>query len=192
VIENESNMRNQQIKKVNRVFFSGQNEEKQKWLEQMAVEGWQLVSETSFMYSFQRVASENAGNQLSYRSILGKDFQKSMPLFQEPRQDWVGFLVEKNPEQNHLMIRTPARVEERQVSDFTKKRRWAAGALALFLILIILMTKIAIVSSANYLSLFKLQLFSSILLAGFSLIFGMVILLKSLFNIFAPECKNKK
>lgn len=185
-------MRNQQIKKVNRVFFSGQNEEKQKWLEQMSAEGWQLVSDTSFVYSFQRVTSEIAENQLSYRSVLGKDFQKSQPLFQEPRQDWDALLVESEPAPNRLMLKTPARVDARQAGDFTKKRRLAAGALALFLFLIVLMTKIAIISTGDFMSLFKLQFFAGILFVGTCLIFGLVMVFKVFIKVISPVCKTKK
>ncbi|HCS39139.1 MAG TPA: hypothetical protein DIW44_06075 [Anaerolineaceae bacterium] len=185
-------MRNQQIKKVNRIFFSGQDEEKRKWLDQMNAEGWQLISESSFVYSFQRVASEMAENQSSYRLVLGKDFQKSMPLFQEPRQEWVALLSERNIAQNIQALSVLPKLNESKADTITKKRRLAVGAFALLLFIIAIMTKIAIISTGDFLSLFKLQFFTGILFIGSSLVFGMIVLLKNFLKVFSPECKTKK
>ncbi|MBA3073054.1 MAG: DUF2812 domain-containing protein [Anaerolineae bacterium] len=185
-------MRNQQIKKVNRIFFSGQHEEKQNWLDQMAADGWQLTSESSFVYSFQRVASELVEKQHSYRSVLGSDFRKSMPLFQEPRQDRVALITERKPNHNNMTLTNTSRLDETKLNFLTKKRRLAAGVFALFLFLIVLMTKIAIISTGDFMSLFKIQFFTGILFVGTCLIFGLVMVFKVFIKVISPVCKTKK
>ncbi|MRS05336.1 DUF2812 domain-containing protein, partial [bacterium] len=137
-------MRNQQIKKVNRVFFSGQDEEKQKWLEQMAAEGWQLISSTSFVYSFQRVSSELVEVQPSYKTSLGKDFQKSMPLFQEPRQEWGALLADRVQDQKLPALSSLPRVNAPKQEQSLARRRVLVGIILVLLFMVVSTTKIAI------------------------------------------------
>lgn len=185
-------MRNQQIKKVNRIFFSGQDEEKRKWIEQMAAEGWQLISGTSFVYSFQKIASENEENKPSYRSILGLDLQQSMPLFQEASQSQVPLLNDQNADQKiPLFAIMPRSIKSKPVVTNNSQRRWL-GTAAILLFLIMAFTKIAIVSSGDIVSLFKWQFFSNILLIGFGMIVGLALLLKRLIKTLALECKTNK
>ncbi len=185
-------MRNQQIKKVNRIFFSGQDEEKQKWLEQMATEGWQLISSTSFVYSFQRVSSELSENQSSYKTLLGKDFQKSMPLFQDSRQEWVALLADREHDQNLPVLSSLPRLNAQKLEKISTRRSVLVGIIAVLLFLILSMTKIAILSSGDILSLFKLQFFTGILFVGASLMIATILLLKSFLKLFSPACKAKK
>lgn len=185
-------MRNQQIKKVNRVFFSGQDEEKRKWLEQMAAEGWQLILSTSVVYSFQRVSSELAENQPAYMTLLGKDLQKSMPLFQESKQEWVALLADRNGNQNLPSLSPLPRLNEAQADQVTRRRRYLVGAIAVLLFLIISTTKIAIISTGDFMSLFKLQFLTGILFVGASLVTATILILKSFVKLFSPVCKAKK
>jgi hypothetical protein len=184
-------MRNQQIKKVNRIFFSGQDEEKQKWIEQMAAEGWQLISGTSFVYSFQKIASENEEYQSSYKSILGLDLQKSMPLFQDSNRNQVPLLNDQNYEwKTPLLSSMPKSVQSKLPVTANNRHRWL-GTVAILLFIITLFTKIAIFSTGDFVSLFKWQIFSGILLAVFCLVFGGVMLFKTFLKILALECKSK-
>ncbi len=185
-------MRNQQIKKVNRVFFSGQDEEKQKWLEQMAAEGWHLISSNSFVYSFQRVSSELAAYQPSYKTTLGKDFQKSMPLFQEPKQEWVALLDDGNVDQNLQSLSTSSRLNDAKSNRVINRRRVLVGAITVLLFLIISTTKIAIISTGDFMSLFKLQFLTGILFVGASLVTVTLLILKGFLKHFSPACKTKK
>lgn len=185
-------MRNQQIKKVNRVFFSGQDEEKRKWIEQMAAEGWQLISGTSFVYSFQKIASENEEIRSSYRSILGLDLQKSMPLFQEVRQSQVPLLNDQNSDWKITLLPSMPRSEKSKPAISENSRRSWLGTAAILLFLILAFTKIAIVSSGDFVSLFKWQFFTSILLIGFGVTVGLALLLKRFLKTLATECKSKE
>lgn len=185
-------MRNQQIKKVNRIFFSGQDEEKRKWIEQMAAEGWLLISGTSFVYSFQKIASENEEIRSSYRSILGLDLQKSMPLFQEASQSQVPLLNDQHADQKTpLLAIMPSSIKSKPAFSANSQRRWL-GTAAILLFLIMAFTKIAIVSSGDIVSLFTWQFFSSVLLIGSGMIVGLALLLKRLIKILALECKIKE
>lgn len=185
-------MRNQQIKKVNRVFFSGQDEEKRKWIEQMADEGWQLISGTSFVYSFQRVASENEVIQPSYKSILGLDLQKSMPIFQDAIQSRVPLLNDQNHNlKTPLLVSLPRMHETKKRVTSNNVHRWL-GVTAILLILIMSFTKIAIFSTGDFVSLFKWQFVSSVLLIGFGLIVGVALLLRGFAKLIALECKSKE
>lgn len=185
-------MRNQQIKKVNRVFFSGQDEEKRKWIEQMAAEGWQLISGTSFVYSFQKISSENEEIRSSYKSILGLDLQKSMPLFQESIQNQVPLLNDQNFDwKTPLLASMPRSVKSKPVVTANSHRRWLGTAAILFF-LIMAFTKIAIFSAGDFVSLFRWQFFTSVLLIGFGITVGLALLLKRFLKILAVECKPKE
>ena len=186
-------MRNQQIKKVNRVFFSGQDEEKRKWIEQMAAEGWQLISGTSFVYSFQKIASENEEIRTSsYRSILGLDLQKSMPLFQEASQNQVPLLNDQNIDwKAPLLASMPRSIKPKQAVTENSRRGWL-GTAAILLVLVMAFAKIAIVSSGDFVSLFKWQFFTSVLLIGFGVAVGLALLLKRFLKTLATECKSKE
>jgi len=183
-------MRNQQIKKVNRVFFSGQDEEKRKWIEQMAAEGWQLISGTSFVYSFQKIASENEAFQSSYKSILGLDLQKSMPIFQDANQRQVPLLNDRNYDWKTPILTSMPRLDKSKPAGTSNNHRWL-GTAAVLLLLIMAFTKIAIFSTGDFISLFKWQFFTSVLLIGCGLIVGTALLLKSFLKILALECKSK-
>lgn len=185
-------MRNQQIKKVNRIFFSGQDEEKRKWIEQMATEGWQLISVNSGVYSFQRVAPAKNENISSYKSILGKDFQRSRPLYQESNQNGVALLPERNIDHiNSTSSLLPALVDGKY-NNITKKRRYQAGTFAIILLLIAISTKVTLVSTGDFLSLFKLHFLTGILFIGLCLALTGTVILKSLLNFLSAECKPKE
>jgi hypothetical protein len=184
-------MRNQQIKKVNRIFFSGQDEEKRKWIEQMADEGWQLVSGTSFVYSFQKIASENDEYQSSYKSILGLDLQKSMPLFQDSGLSQLPLLNDQNYQwKTPLLSSMPKSATTKPAVTANNRRRWL-GTTAIFLFLFMSFVKFALFSTGDFVSLFEWQFFSSLLLAVFCLVFGGMMLLKGFLKILALECKSK-
>lgn len=185
-------MRNQQIKKVNRIFFSGQDEEKRKWIEQMAAEGWQLISGSSFLYSFQKIASENEDIKSSYKSILGLDFEKSMPLFQDPNRNQVPLLNDQNFNwKTPLLASMPKMDKGKKPVTSNTRHRWL-GITAILLFLIMAFIKIAIFSTGDFVSLFKWQFVSSVLLIGFGMTVGATVLLKSVVKLLALQCKAKE
>lgn len=185
-------MRNQQLKKVNRIFFSGQDEEKRKWIEQMAVEGWQLISVNSVVYSFQRVESALIDYQTSYKSILGKDFQRSMPLYQDSSQDWGAMLPDQKTDQNKSIPSSKPLLTAGKLDSNTNKHRIMAAVTAITLLLIALSTKVTLISTGDFLSLFKLHFVTSIMFIGLCLAFAGTILIKRLLKFFSAECKSKK
>ena len=184
-------MRNQQIKKVNRIFFSGQDDEKRKWIEQMAAEGWQLISGTSFVYSFQKIASENEAFQTSYKSILGLDLQKSMPLFQETNRNQVPLLNDQNFEWKAPLLSSMPKSNKSKPAVTTNNHHWL-GMTAIFLFLIMSFTKIVIFSTGDFVSLFKWQFVSSVLLIGFGMTIGAAVLIKGVVKLLALQCKSKE
>jgi hypothetical protein len=54
------------------------------------------------------------------------------------------------------------------------------------------MTKIAIISTGDFMSLFKIQFFAGILFVGTCLIFGLVMVFKVFIKVISPVCKTKK
>lgn len=185
-------MRNQQIKKVNRIFFSGQDEEKRKWIEQMSAEGWQLISGTSFVYSFQKIAAENEEYQSSYKSILGLDLQKSMPIFQDSNRNQVPLLNDQNFEWKTPILSSMPKLDQSKPPVTANNRRRWLGTTAILLFLIMSFTKIALFSTGDFVSFFKWQFFTSVLLIGFGMTVGVTLLLKGFLKILALECKSKE
>lgn len=185
-------MKNQQTKKVNRIFFSGQDEEKQNWLKQMAAEGWHLISVNSVVYSFQRVASAMIENQSSYKSILGKDIQKSMPIYQEPSQDRVALLPEGFIDHTKSTPSSLPMLVDGKYDNFTRKRRTMAGYFAIVLLLIAISTKLVFISTVDFLSLFKLHFVAGVLFIGLCLALASILFLKGFLKLLFAECKPKE
>ncbi len=183
-------MRNQQIKKVNRVFFSGQDADKRKWLEQMAAEGWHLISVNSIVFTFQRVSSVLNENQHSFKSLLGKDFQRSMPLYQESNEEGYALLPERRADKiNFTPSLLPVLVDSKN-GNMTKRHTYQSGALAIIFLLIVLSTKAALFSTGDLVSLFKLHFVTNVLYIGFCITLAGTILLKSLLKSTSAEQKK--
>ena len=77
-------------------------------------------------------------------------------------------------------------------STSTSSRRGWLGTAAILLFLVMAFTKIAIVSSGDFISLFKWQFFTSVLLIGFGVTVGLALLLKRFLKTLAVQCKSKE
>jgi hypothetical protein len=129
--------------------------------------------------------------RILHKSILGLDLQKSMPIFQEASQGLIPLLNDQNYDwKASLRLSAPRLDQSKPAFTARNHRRWL-GVTALFLFLIMSFTKIAIFSTGDFVSLFKWQFFSSLLLTLFCLGFAGVILVKSFLKILAAECKSK-
>lgn len=184
-------MRNPQIKKVNRIFFAGQSEEKKKWLEQMTAEGWQLVSETSFIYSFQKITSEKVGFQSSIKAALKKDFLKSMPIFQDSTKN------NEPSTENNFNLNNPINPIAPEFNKFRsakspRYRRYWVLVFSVLFFLTALLTRITSVTYSSELALSIWLIQIGALLTGFSLVLLGVLFLKRFIKIFRPESKNRK
>ena len=72
-----------EIKTVVKAIFAWEDEKEEKWLEQMAADGWKLISVAPYVYKFQRSEPEKVVYRLDYKNTLDKDYQEYLTLFKD-------------------------------------------------------------------------------------------------------------
>ncbi len=72
-----------QIKKVVKVIFPWEDDKEEKWLEEMAVQGWKFESATPFVYSFRKSTPEKVTLRMDYKVVQDKDYQEYLSLFHQ-------------------------------------------------------------------------------------------------------------
>jgi hypothetical protein len=70
-------------KTVLKVFLPWQDENEEKWLEEMAAKGWILESVIPFFYSFRGSSPEQIIIRLDYKSSWDKDYQEYLATFRD-------------------------------------------------------------------------------------------------------------
>ena len=70
-------------KTVLKIFLPWQDEDEEKWLEEMCANGWQLESVVPFFYSFRRGSPEQITIRLDYKSTWDKDYQEYLSTFRD-------------------------------------------------------------------------------------------------------------
>lgn len=70
-------------KTVIKAIFAWEDEKEEKWLEQMAAEGWKLVSVAPYVYHFERSQPEKVVFRLDYKHMIDKDYQEYLTLFKD-------------------------------------------------------------------------------------------------------------
>lgn len=78
-----NNNNNNEIKTVVKAIFAWEDEKEEKWLEQMAADGWRLISVAPYVYKFQRSEPEKVVFRLDYKNTLDKDYQEYLTLFKD-------------------------------------------------------------------------------------------------------------
>jgi hypothetical protein len=84
--ECEEKMINESKPKTKTVFkaiFAWEDEKEEKWLEQMAAEGWMLISVAPYVYKFQRSEPEKVVFRLDYKNTLDKDYQEYLTIYKD-------------------------------------------------------------------------------------------------------------
>lgn len=72
-----------EIKTVFKAIFAWEDEKEEKWLEQMAADGWKLISVAPYVYKFQRSEPERVIFRLDYKFTNDKDYQEYLTLFKD-------------------------------------------------------------------------------------------------------------
>ncbi len=72
-----------ETKTVFKAIFAWEDEKEEKWLEQMAAEGWKLISVAPYVYEFQRCEPEKVVFRLDYKNTLDKDYQEYLSIFKD-------------------------------------------------------------------------------------------------------------
>ncbi|MDP2843729.1 MAG: DUF2812 domain-containing protein [Anaerolineaceae bacterium] len=78
-----SNETTPEIKTIYKAIFAWEDEKEEKWLEQMAADGWKLISVAPYVYKFQRSEPERIIFRLDYKNTLDKDYQEYLSLFED-------------------------------------------------------------------------------------------------------------
>jgi len=74
---------NSDTKTIFKAIFAWEDEKEEKWLEQMAADGWRLVSVAPYIYKFQRSEPEKVVYRLDYKNTLDKDYQEYLTIFKD-------------------------------------------------------------------------------------------------------------
>jgi len=75
-----------ETKQVYKVIFAWEDEKEEKWLEQMAAEGWHLQWVAPFYYTFVKGVPEKVIYRLDYKMTLDKDYADYTTIFKD--SDW--------------------------------------------------------------------------------------------------------
>lgn len=70
-------------KKVVKVIFAWEDEKEEKWLEEMAAQGWKLETAAPYVYYFRKGKPEKVVIRLDYKNTLDKDYQEYLNLFRD-------------------------------------------------------------------------------------------------------------
>jgi len=66
-----------------KVFLPWQDENEEKWLEEMAANGWQIETVVPFAYSFRKSSPRQSVIRLDYKSTWDKDYQEYLATFRD-------------------------------------------------------------------------------------------------------------
>ncbi len=72
-----------EIKTIHKAIFAWEDEKEEKWLEQMAAEGWKLISVAPYVYKFERSKPERVVFRLDYKITTDKDYQDYLNIFKD-------------------------------------------------------------------------------------------------------------
>lgn len=72
-----------ETKTIFKAIFAWEDEKEEKWLEQMAADGWRLISVAPYVYKFQRSEPERVIFRLDYKMTTDKDYQEYLMLFKD-------------------------------------------------------------------------------------------------------------
>lgn len=70
-------------KKVNKVFFAWQDEQEEKWLQEMAADGWMLDKVAPYTYSFKKGDPRKVVYRLDFKNNLDQDYQEYLDIFKD-------------------------------------------------------------------------------------------------------------
>ncbi len=72
-----------ETKTIIKAIFAWEDEKEEKWLEEMAAQGWKLISVAPYVYKFQRSAPEKVVFRLDYKLTTDKDYQEYLSIFKD-------------------------------------------------------------------------------------------------------------
>lgn len=70
-------------KTVIKIFLPWQDEDEEKWLEKMSIEGWQLDTAIPFIYTFHKTLPKQIIIRLDYKNSWDKDYQEYLTVFHD-------------------------------------------------------------------------------------------------------------
>lgn len=70
-------------KKIVKIIFAWEDEKEEKWLEEMAAQGWRLEHAAPYVYHFRKSQPEKVVIRLDYKNTLDKDYQEYLTLFHD-------------------------------------------------------------------------------------------------------------
>ena len=70
-------------KTIIKAIFAWEDEKEEKWLEQMAADGWKLTSVAPYVYHFERSQPEKVVFRLDYKNSIDKDYSEYLALFED-------------------------------------------------------------------------------------------------------------
>jgi hypothetical protein len=82
----------QQIKRVVKVIFAWEDEKEEKWLEEMATQGWRLQSVLPYVYYFHRGEPSNSVYRLDYKNTFDKDYTEYTNIYKESGWELVAIM----------------------------------------------------------------------------------------------------
>ena len=66
-----------------KVIWAWEDEKEENWLEQQALQGWNLVEVAPFFYKFKREKPRKVVYRLDYKGTLDKDYQEYLSIFRD-------------------------------------------------------------------------------------------------------------
>ena len=79
----ETQPQNKDKKTMFKIFLPWQDEQEEKWLVEMSVNGWRLKSTSPYLYTFNQTEPERIVYRLDYKQTLDKDYQEYLNIFKD-------------------------------------------------------------------------------------------------------------
>lgn len=109
-------------KRVVRYFGAWEAEKEERWLNQMALQGWLLTDVTSMLYRFRRIKPKNWAYQLDFIELSGDELLDYQQLFEDAGWEYITNLThwhyfradgDTNPQRIHTDVQSKINVFKR-------------------------------------------------------------------------------
>jgi hypothetical protein len=188
----ETPLQNKEKKTMFKIFLPWQDEDEEKWLEEMSGSGWQLESTSPYLYSFTQAYPERVIYRLDYKQTLDKDYQEYLNIFKDAgwelaalMSNWHYFRIQP---QNQVV----PEIYNSDRAKAQKYRRLLFGLMPFFILFIVLFPRTVHFESLRIGTALEIIYTFAMILMGFIFFLWIFVLIKLLLKIRRLESHTRE